>query len=232
MHALSRLRVRQVEAMQGARGAFVKLQPREGPPWLELAVVGRDSPLVADFHSLVVMQLITDFPESAPDLRAILEARRGGLDLNALAFALWRDDGGIELKAQAAKYKLEPHVLAGTLWCALKPLYESVANAFARHFDLAQDMQECPVCGGTPWARCGGQLRCAVCETIWDAELTGRSFLSAEGPQARGALRLYDSISGARLMELDSALFAHAFDTGPIIELLQLLDGTAVASLQ
>jgi hypothetical protein len=227
MHALLRLRSRQLEAVRGARGAFVKLEPRDGPPWLELAVVGRDSPLAADFHSLLVMQLITDFPEQADDLRAILQARRNGLDVNALSYALWRDDGGESLKAAAAEHDLDPHLLAGTLWAALKPLYEAVSAAFTRHFELPEHAAECPVCGGTPWARCGGDLRCGVCETTWRADLAGRSFLSAEGAQARGALRLYDSASGARLMDLDTALFAHAFDSGPLIELLQLLDARA-----
>jgi hypothetical protein len=227
MHALLRLRSRQLEAMRGARGAFVKLEPRDGPPWLELAVVGRDSPLVADFHSLLMMQLITDFPERADDLRVILDARRNGLDVNALAYALWRDDGGEALKAAAVDHGVDPHLLAGTLWAALKPLYEAVSAAFTRHFEMPDHRMDCPVCGGTPWARCGGELRCAVCETTWSADLKGRSFLSAEGTQARGALRLYDSVSGARLMELDTALFAHAFDSGPLIELLQLLDARA-----
>ena len=227
MHALVRLRTRQLEAVKGARGAFVKLEPRDGPPWLELAVVGRDSPLALDFHSLLTMQLITDFPERADELRAILAARRNGLDVNKLAHALWRDDGGDALKAAAAKHRLEPHLLAGTLWAAMKPLYEAVAAAFTRHFGLPETSSECPVCGGTPWARCGHELLCAVCETTCAGNLSGRSFLSAEGAQARGAQRLYDSVSGARLMELDSALFAHAFDAGPLIELLQLLDARA-----
>jgi hypothetical protein len=224
MHALLRLRQRQLAIKQGSRGAFVKIDPNDAPPLLDLGAIGRDSPLTADFHSLVVLQLIGDFPERGDDLRALLAARRNGLDESELAAALWRDDGGETLQAAADEHGLDPHLLAGTIWVALKPLYETVAAAFARHIDLPKSGDECPICGGPPWARCEGRLRCAVCETTWDAELQNRGFLTAEGPQANGVTRLYDAATGARLVDLESALLAHAFDPGPLIELLQLLD--------
>jgi len=224
MHGLKGLRARQLQAVRGASGAFVKVEPRQAAPWLDLAAIGRDSPLVADFHSLLVMQLMTDFPESAEPLRAQLAARRGGLNINELAFALWRDDGGEALKAAAHAHRLEPHLLAGTLWAALKPLYEAVTAAWNRYFELEAGSDSCPVCGGPAWARCGTDLKCAVCESAWQGAPNGRTYLAAEGPQARGATRLYDSTDGTRLLELDAALFAHAFDPGPLIELLQLLD--------
>lgn len=224
MHALLRLRQRQLAIRQGSRGAFVKISPKLDPPLLDLGAVGRDSPLTGDFHSLVVLQLITDFPERGEDLRALLQARRNGLDTSALAEALWRADGGEVLKLAAGKYDLDPPLLAGTLWVALKPLYESVAAAFARHRELPAGGADCPLCGGPPWARAAGQLVCAVCETGWQGDPVERAFLTSEGPQPRGVTRMYDAVTGNRITELESALLAHAFDPGPLIELLQLLD--------
>ena len=224
MNALYRLRQRQLETIERSRGAFVKIQPSANPPLLELGVIGRDSPLTADFHSLIVLELVSDFPERGDDLRALLSARRSGLDAQALAEKLWLNDGGDAFKSAAAGYSIDPHLLAGTLWIALKPLYESVAAACIRHFDLPAGGDDCPVCGGPPWARCNEQLICAVCETHWAGDLSQRSYRAADGPQASGATRLYDSVSGQRLTELDTALLAHAFDSGPLIELLQLLD--------
>jgi hypothetical protein len=128
------------------------------------------------------------------------------------------------LKAAAADHGVDPHLLAGTLWVALKPLYESVAAACVQHFALPGGGGDCPVCGGPPWARSDDRLICAVCETHWQGNLSQRRFRTAEGPQAKGATRLYDAVSGQRLTELDNALLAHAFDPGPLIELLQLLD--------
>lgn len=227
MAALLRLRRRQLETIEHSRGALVKIAPRDEPPLLDLGAVGRDSPLTADYHSLVVLQLITDFPERGAELRALLNARRNGLDLQTLAEALWREDGGDAFAAAAASHGLDPHLLAGTLWVALKPLYEAVAAASLRHFQLPGEGHDCPVCGGPPWARCTGRLQCAVCESHWDSNLEARVFRTAEGPQPRGAARLYDAATGQRLLELEPALLPHAFDPGPLIELLQLLDKPA-----
>ncbi|MCB9896112.1 MAG: hypothetical protein H6839_16890 [Planctomycetes bacterium] len=224
MLALQRLRQRQLETIDRSRGAFVKVQPRSEPPLLDLGAIGRDSPLTGDYHSLIVLELVTDFPERGSELRAMLDARRHGLDAKNLADALWQNDGGEAFKSAAAKHSLDPHLLAGTLWAALKPLYESVAAAVIRHFEVPSGANECPVCGGLPWARSGDQLVCCVCETHWKGDLAGRSFRTSDGPQVVGATRLYDSVSGQRLVELDGALLAHAFDPGPLIELLQLLD--------
>lgn len=227
MAALLRLRQCQLETIVRSRGALVKLSPRESAPLLDFGAIGRDSPLTADYHSLVVLQLISDFPERGAELRDMLDARRHGLDLQALAEALWREDGGDAFAAAAAGHGLDPHLLAGTLWVALKPLYEAVAAASLRHFELPGEGHDCPVCGGPPWARCAGRLQCAVCESHWDSELEGCIFRTAEGPQPRGATRLYDAASGQRLMELEADLLPHAFDPGPLIELLQLLDRPA-----
>jgi hypothetical protein len=224
MLALQRLRQRQLETIERSRGAFVKIQPRPAPPLLDLGAIGRDSPLTSDYHSLIVLELVTDFPERGAELRALLDARRHGLETGALAGALWLSDGGDEFRAVAGKFKLDPHLLAGTLWVALKPLYESVAAAAIKHFDLPAGGSDCPVCGGPPWARSGDQLVCAVCETRWQGDLAKRQFRAADGPQASGATRLYDTVSGQRLVDLEDALLAHAFDPGPLIELLQLLD--------
>lgn len=224
MHALQRLRMLQLQTMRGSKGAFVKIEPNDQPPLLDFGGVGRDSPLTHDYHSLIVLELIRDFPERGDDLRALLQARRNGLDVSNLAEALWRDDGGDVINAAATRHKLDPHLLAGTLWVALKPLYEGVAAAFTRHIKPEGGGEDCPVCGGPAWARCGDRLRCAVCETMWECDTSQRRLRVAEGPQAKGANRLYDADSGQRLTDLDDSLIAHAFDPGPLTELLQLLD--------
>ena len=230
LHALHRLRMLQLRTMEQSRGAFVKIQPRDNPPLLDFGAVGKASPLSHDYHSLVVLELIADFPERGDELRALLMARRAGLDVSNLAEALWRDDGGEVINEATAQHGVDAHLLAGTLWVALKPLYESVATAFTRHVDLDEGGADCPICGGPPWARCGDQLRCAVCETMWVCDTSHRRLRACEGPQARGANRLYDADTGQRLTDLDDALIEHAFDAGPLTELLQLLD-RAVSSV-
>lgn len=224
MSALTKLRHRQLQTMRDSQGAFVKIEPRETLPLLDLAKIGRESPLAPDYHSLLLLQLIADFPERAPALRAILLARRTGLDVGKLVDALWRVDGRRTFQQGAVAFMLDPHLLAGTLWVALKPLYESVALAFARHFEAPGSGKDCPVCAGPAWAKCARRLRCAICETVWDGDPGGSMFTGAGGRQARGARRVYDIKTGRRLFELDETLFEHAFDPGPVIELLQLLE--------
>ncbi|MBZ0136198.1 MAG: hypothetical protein K8I27_07490 [Planctomycetes bacterium] len=214
----------QLRAVAQSRGAFVKIEPRDRPPVLDFGSIGRDSPLTHDYHSLVLLDLITDFPERGAELRALLQARRAGLDVSNLAEALWRDDGGEAIAAAAKQHKLDLHLLAGTLWVALKPLYEGVAAAFTRHVKPEAGCEDCPVCGGPAWARCGDRLRCAVCETMWHCDTSQRGYRVAEGPQARGVNRLYDAVSGQRLVDIEDALIEHAFDSGPLTELLQLLE--------
>ncbi|MBK8207835.1 MAG: hypothetical protein IPK87_13755 [Planctomycetes bacterium] len=225
--ALRSLRMRQREIMSGSRGALVKIEPRPQAPFLDLGQVGRDSPLAADYHSLLVLELCRDFPEHAGALQALLDARRAGLDLSILAAALWQEFGQDEFFKSAETHNCDPHLLAATLWLALKPLFESVAAAFARHFDLPQESPDCPACGGPPWARCDKMLRCAVCETTWQADLPG-PWRDAEGPQPRGAKRRYHAQNAQRIVDLDETLFTQAFDTGPFIELLQILERPSV----
>lgn len=221
--ALNELRARQREIMAGSRGALVRLEPNADPPFLQLGQIGRDSPLAADYHSLLVLELCRHFPEHGTRLRAVLEARRNGLDLSRLCAALWAEFGQDAFFKAGDEHSLDPHLLAATLWLALKPLYEAVSAAFARHFDLPHGGSECPSCGGPPWARCGTRLRCGVCEGTWQGEVEG-TWLEAEGPQPRGAKRLYHADNAQRLCELDESLFTEAFDPGPFIELLALLE--------
>lgn len=224
MAALLKLRHKQLETMRASRGAFVKIDPRKASPLLDLAKVGRESPLTPDYFSLLLLQLIADFPERAPALRAILTARRTGMNVGRLVEALWREDGQQAFEQSAITFMLDPHVLAGSLWVALKPLYESVALACARHFEIPDGGEDCPVCGGPAWARCGDRVRCAICETEWKSGLGAALFRSAEGAQPEGAQRVYDAKTGRRLYELDEMVFEHAFDPGPVIELLHLLE--------
>lgn len=221
--ALTRLRARQLEIQQGSRGAFVKLVPNAAPPLLSLGQIGRDSPLSCDYHSLVVLELAREFPAHGAALRGLIDARRHGLDLPALAFALWQDDGDTHFESACRPFGCDPHLLAATLCLALKPLYELVARSFSQHFELPQGGTECPVCGGTPYARCGELLRCAVCEQVWQGELPG-PWREVEGPQATGARRIYQSQTGQRLLELEESLFAESFNTAMFVELLLALE--------
>lgn len=223
MTALLKLRRRQLETMERARGALVRVEPRATPPLLDLGAVAAASPLTADFHSLLVLQLLADYPEKGEPLRAQLHARRDGLDLPALAHALWQPDGRERLERACAPFRLEPSLLAGTLWVALKPLFEAVARASVRFFELPGRTRQCPLCGGPAWARCGDALACAVCETRWPCECDARPLLPDNDLQPRGVRRLCDPHTGERLFDVEPGLFEVAYDTGPMIELLRLL---------
>jgi hypothetical protein len=222
LSALARIRARQREIMRGSRGALVKVAPREQPPMIDFGQVGADSPLTADFHTLLVLELTREFPESAGPLRALLAARRGGLDLTLLAGALWRTDGDKVFATAANRHKFSARLMSATLWVALKPLYEGVAAACARHFDLGDGGLDCPACGGTPWAVCGEQARCAVCETVWP--MPRGEWVPIPGPQPRGARRMCNPVTGQRVVELGPDLFPGACDFGPFIELLRRLE--------
>lgn len=223
LFALTRLRSQQLAIQQGSRGAFVKLVPNAGPPLLHLGQIGRDSPLACDYHSLVVLELAREFPAHGSALRGLLDARRHGLDLSSLAFALWQDDGHAQFEHACKPHGCDPHLMAASLCLALKPLYELVARSFSQHFELPQGGSDCPVCGATPYARCGNSLRCSICEQVWQASLPG-PWREVEGPQARGARRLYQSATGQRLLELEESLFAESFETGMFVELLKALE--------
>ncbi|MCC6464699.1 MAG: hypothetical protein IT463_05105 [Planctomycetes bacterium] len=223
MTALLKLRRRQLETKDRARGALVRIEPRATPPLLDLGAVAAASPLTADFHSLLVLQLLADYPERGEPLRAQLHARRDGLDLPALAQSLWSPDGREALERACAPFGLDPALLAGTLWVALKPLFEGVARACLRFFELPQGTRQCPLCGGPPWARCNGELRCAVCETRWECESSARPLQPDDGLQPRGVQRLCDPQTGERLFDVEPGLFEAAYDTGPMIELLRML---------
>lgn len=230
MAALTKLRHSQLRTMRASRGAFVKIVPRESPPLLDLAGVGRESPLTHDYLCLFALQLIADFPERAPGLRAILLARRTGMNIDKLVDAMWREDGREVLVNTALSFMLDPDLLAGTLWTALKPLCEAVAIAFGRHFEVPDGGEDCPVCGGPPWAICNDRARCGVCETVWRPGFDTGRMRQAEGAQAEGAARVYDTRTARKLFDLDESLFEHAFDPGPFIGLLSLLDPAGVRS--
>lgn len=212
LSAMWRLRQRQREIMRGSRGAFVKIKPRAKAPFLDLGQISRDSPLTADYHSLIVLELAREYPEHGDALRALLEARRAGLQLSPLAQALWQDDGAGTLAQAALDYGCDAAMLSATLRLALKPLYESVAEAFLRHFPAPAGGTMCPVCGSRPWARSGAELKCSSCESIWAGEADGEWHLR-QGVQPRGAIRYQAAESTHSLIELEDALFAQAYDT-------------------
>lgn len=227
MAGLLRLRRAQRQVIEQSRGALVKLRAGErARPLLDMAAACADSPLVGDYLSLFLLQLIADFPEQGKPLRAILHARRDGLDVSAATRALWHPQGQTQLAAIARKHKLDAALLAATLWVALKPLCEAVAKAFTRHIETPQGAPDCPICGGPPWARQGKQAKCAICETSWQARLEAGLWHTSEGPQAQGARRVYHSRTGQRLVEFDKQLFKPAFHTGPMIELIRLLESS------
>lgn len=221
--ALWRLRQRQREIMRGSRGAFVKVKPRKQAPFLDLGQIGRDSPLTADYHSLVVLELAREFPEHGDALRSLLDARRAGLDASTLAEALWQPEGAATIDEAAARYNCDGAMLAATLRIALKPLYESVAEAFLRHFPAPAGGATCPVCGGPPWARRDDELKCSSCESIWQGAATG-DWRPSDGVQPRGARRFENSESTHRLIELEDALFAQAYEVSSAKEFLLALE--------
>lgn len=240
MASLLRLRRAQKQVIEQSRGALVRVRPggieglralsglpvtrNTSRPLLDMAATCAESPLSGDYLSLFLLQLIADFPEQGKPLRAILHARRDGLDVSAATRALWHAQGQSQLAAIARKHKLDPALLAATLWVALKPLCEAVAKAFTRHIETPKGAPDCPICGGPPWARQGRQAKCAICETPWLAGFEPGLWQTSEGPQAEGARRIYHGKTGQRLVEFDKPLFKPAFHTGPMIELIRLLE--------
>src|SRR5690606_17451910 len=182
-----------------------------------------------DYHSLVVLELARAFPRHGVPLRDLLAARRSGLSLNTMADVLWDADGQRQAKDLGQAHGFSATLMTATLWIALKPLYEAVAQAFAAHFDVPQGGASCPVCGAEPWARCGGKLRCPVCESVWTAELAG-DWRDAAGPQARGARRVREATSGARLIELEESLFNEAFSVAPLVQFLLIMESDRVSA--
>jgi hypothetical protein len=234
MGALLRLRRSQLQVIEQSRGALVRIQPapktpasRRNTPLLNLGNTCAESPLVGDYLSLFLLQLVADYPEQGEPLRAILHARRDGLDASSAVRALWHEDGRARMAGVAGSLNLDPALLAATLWVALKPLCEAVARAFTRHMEPTDGGTDCPICGGPPWARQGKQARCAICETTWQASFEHGLWQTSEGPQAKGARQVYHSKTGQRLVEFDKQLFKPAFHTGPMIELIRLLEAGA-----
>ena len=233
MRALVKLRHDQLEMMQHSRGALVKIQPADERPFLDLAQIGGDSPLTADYHSLTLLRLIEEFPERQRPLTSILDARRAGLDVQELARVLPQAGaaGAEKAAGQATAEQFEASglwLLEATLRVALKPLYEAAARAFQRLIQVQGEFSECPLCGGSAWARHGGMHRCAVCETQWEWGTGCPACKNGEmrrvgGIQARGALLLCCGSCGHRLRELDAELFPHAFNPGPLVDLLVAL---------
>jgi ribosomal protein S27AE len=222
LEAIVRIRHRQLETLAGSSGAFVKLLPRQSTPLLDLARLGAGSPLTTDYHSLFVLELIDLFPEHAAALGALAQARRNGLDLPGLARALYAPDADAMFHDAASEHACDARLLRLTLQLALKPLFEGVAAACRRHFEVPSGGEQCPICGGQPWARAGDRLRCGVCETDWQAELPGH-WSESGGVQPKGARRLVRNADGMQIAELDAGLFGAAFDPDPYIELLKHL---------
>jgi hypothetical protein len=220
LEAIVRLRQRQLAMREGSRGAFVKLEPLQGTPLLDLAALAADSPLTTDYHSLFVLALIDLFPEHAAALGALAQARRAGLDLPALARGL--HEPGTHFEQAATAHGCDAHLLRLTLQLALKPLFEGVAAACRQHFDVPAGGENCPMCGAQPWAQGGDRLRCGVCETEWAGVLPGE-WTESEALQPQGARRLVRNADGVHIIELDPGLFGTAFHTGPYIELLKHL---------
>ena len=222
MACLLRLRRAQLRLMEQSRGALVRIEARKAAPLLDLAACA-DSPLVGDFLSLLLLQLVSDYPERARTLRAMLHARRTTLDVPAAARDLWRPDGDTSLRAASRRARIDARLLSLCLWAALKPVCEAVARAFLRHVNAPGGTADCPLCGGPAWAYCAGRARCAVCETAWRAPAR-RGWQDAPMERVRGARLRWNRASGARAFELDRALFETAFHAGPLIELVRRLE--------
>lgn len=228
IRAVLKLRQTQLAAREGARGALVRVKVADER--LDLRSAGRGTPLIGDFHSLVCLQLIESFPARAPALRALLGARRQGLDLDALVDALWEPAGGDDLDRAANTHGLERPLLAETLWAALKPLYEATAQAYLRHLDPEVRGGQCPVCAGAPYARQGREWLCSICETAWPAtgacpSCGGEHWRTQAGIQPLGARRLYCAGCGKTLAEYGEGRdFADVFDLGPPVSLMRHLE--------
>jgi hypothetical protein len=222
MTCLLKLRRAQLSLIEQSRGALVRVTARKNPPLLNLAACA-DSPLVGDFLSLILLQLVAEYPERGDALHAILRARRDGFDVANAAKAVWEVDGAATIAAQCRDARINSRLLTGALWAALKPLCESVARAYLRHVDAPRGTPDCPLCGGPAYARQGSRARCAVCETAWHAEKQPRGWVDA--PQRiQGAQLRYHRKTGEQTRAFDRELFEAAFHAGPLVELVRILE--------
>ncbi len=106
---LLRLRQAQLTAMQGAKGALVRLE-LDGPR-PDFRASALRSPLLRDFFTLIALQLIDDFPGQARSIRSLLASLRkqGGLP------APGNDLAGLMLEV------------------ALMPVAQAIEQGWARH---------------------------------------------------------------------------------------------------
>lgn len=204
----------------GSKGALVKLQPCEATPWLDVAQVCADSPLIADYFAILLNKLAGLYPESLPTLTDIQHARRKGLSVAELTQALWESDDSLE--ALTHQYELPSRLTAACLWLAIKPMLETVSEAFQKHFPIQGQHDYCPVCGGPAWAYHGESAKCSLCECTWQTS-SALSIKLFSGVQPRGAKRGIDEKSGRQVYLLDAGLFETSQDPGVLVSVIQTL---------
>ena len=226
--ALLRLRRAQLAAQIGAKGALVKVELRDGLLDIESSVAC--SPLLRDFFNLIVLQLVEDFPARSSDLRALLGAEKGGLDLSSLVRA--RNESGWHevMSATAAKYNLATPLLYGTLATASEPIYAAIGAAMLRHRQepLAKS-DYCPICDGTAYAIQGRNYLCDRCAIAWPwlEEACPCCFsdklIKDDGIQAYGVERLRCQDCAQEVQRFEKGLEA-VFCTSPHVSLLRELE--------
>ena len=218
LRAAVRLRGAQEEARLGARGAFLKVSAGSGLPFVNVAEIAC-SPLLSDFHSLIVMQLSGDLPSRAAEFSALLEARRGGFEPSAFSRELLAgNDESARSVCDASGISFE--LTSATVTAALKPLCEAVAAALLGQLDLPTGGAACPICGGLPWAECGRYRRCGRCETQWTVE--GNESKPSVGEEiARGVEIVDRSRRPYPLWRLDEELFETAFEPTGLFALVR-----------
>lgn len=172
--ALLRLRRAQLAARDGAKGALVRVA-LQGNQRFDLKSSASSSVLLEDFFSLVLLQLIEDFPSRERELRALLHAKRKGMDIIPVSQAVWSTDSALAERwvTTARRFGVDAGLLGGVVAVAMHPLFEAIGSSISRHTRKAiLSGQDCPICGAPPYCWHGNNYRCCICESAWpQAEL-------------------------------------------------------------
>ncbi len=204
----------------GSKGALVKLQPRDTAPWLDVAQICVDSPLIADYFAILLNKLAELYPKSLLTLTSIQHARRDGLSVVEITKALWESDDSLEVLMR--QYNLPSRLTAACLWLAIKPMLETVSGAFQKHFPIQGQHDSCPICAGPAWAYHRESAKCSLCECTWQTS-SALSIKLFSGVQPRGAKRGFDESSGRQVYLLDADLFETSTDPGVLVSVIQTL---------
>lgn len=236
---LLHLRQTVIAAQKAARGALIKLELDEDGKidWWDSAA---KAPVLRDIVSLLLLQLIDDFPLHAPASRRLLANIQRRVDVSNSAFdvrgKMIRDtDRGLSCpdpwKNAAQKARIDDSILVRLSLLAIGGVREMMAASMRIHRKrrLAKS-NHCPVCAAMPYATKADQFLCSWCETRWPASRTmdcmcypPEKWKRVEERSADGFEVLQCAKDKCTAYNLDPALDA-AFDPYWYVRLVKLMD--------